>query len=701
MAIFVALFFQVIFVFFAMAINIGLVVHDKINLQNSVDLAAYYGAMKQAEVLNQIAHINYQMRQNYKLFVWRYRVLGTLGNKNHPLMWLNAGNQNLWPDNPSWRRTSTVSANEILPTVCVAHAFWQEAKDLDSAAATICQENGQGIPAIPRVAGGANFVPGASTIQPTFQRIANQIAQYCREAGLMNWMYASRILTHFRTDGYARKAMIGTLAANLTRPDPKDLRNEDIKAGVEKTFQRNLTDTNRGGVQNFQYFNSLGQGGCSQVKDWLVDIKINPTIFFSDWKSDLSSGQCEPAKAVPNRQGSPTPNPPYNGMDNLPDAFQYGDYAGVAGSTGYLQSHWAGEPNDEWHSSIGFEKNPWCMVYTGVKATTTIRKPFDPTGGGIILEARGFAKPFGGRIGPWYGKTWPQGSPNSVANTRTQMVDPLLPSRDVAGGGGAAQPLGDVADYSRFPGDVNGMTSFEALSSMSQNFYSVMGKTSRSAPPAIALANYAELNGLSLLLSSGDSLARTGTTPKGVRKEGKSRIFEIAAVAPDIFDAFYYSIEPRYYNNYFSQQTTKMGAQIPQGEQLYDFGSSKNNYSDPPLIANASPQFSVIDQIQTASGGNTYLPDYRHIIRKWENLLTSWHQKGVVNYDLDTQRFGQCIESVDKHNPNYPTPGNCIYGGRTGYSVKSVSRDYLLSSEHALGGGASGAAGAILNPPSF
>ena len=56
MAIFVALIFQVLFVFFAMAINIGLVVHDKINLQNSVDLAAYYAASKQAEVLNVIAH---------------------------------------------------------------------------------------------------------------------------------------------------------------------------------------------------------------------------------------------------------------------------------------------------------------------------------------------------------------------------------------------------------------------------------------------------------------------------------------------------------------------------------------------------------------------------------------------------------------------------------------------------------------------
>ena len=55
-AIFVALMFNVLFVFFAMAINVALVVHDKINLQNSVDLATYYAAERQAEVLNAIAH---------------------------------------------------------------------------------------------------------------------------------------------------------------------------------------------------------------------------------------------------------------------------------------------------------------------------------------------------------------------------------------------------------------------------------------------------------------------------------------------------------------------------------------------------------------------------------------------------------------------------------------------------------------------
>src|SRR5437868_12831093 len=72
----VAIIFQILFIFFAMVINVGLFVHDKINLQNSVDIAAYYGAMKQAEVLNAMAHVNYQIRQAYKLMAWRIWVLG-------------------------------------------------------------------------------------------------------------------------------------------------------------------------------------------------------------------------------------------------------------------------------------------------------------------------------------------------------------------------------------------------------------------------------------------------------------------------------------------------------------------------------------------------------------------------------------------------------------------------------------------------
>ena len=85
MAIFAILIFQSLFFLFAMSLNVALVVHDKINLQNSADLAAYYGAMKQAEMMNAIAHINYQIRQSWKLLAWRYRVLLRAGILLPPL----------------------------------------------------------------------------------------------------------------------------------------------------------------------------------------------------------------------------------------------------------------------------------------------------------------------------------------------------------------------------------------------------------------------------------------------------------------------------------------------------------------------------------------------------------------------------------------------------------------------------------------
>ncbi len=57
-------------IFFGMVVNIGHLVQAKINLQNSVDLAAMSGASWQARFLNHIALINYRMRQNYKFVLF-------------------------------------------------------------------------------------------------------------------------------------------------------------------------------------------------------------------------------------------------------------------------------------------------------------------------------------------------------------------------------------------------------------------------------------------------------------------------------------------------------------------------------------------------------------------------------------------------------------------------------------------------------
>lgn len=64
----------------AFIVNIGLFVKAKINLQNSVDAAAYAGAAVQARQLSNIAYLNWEMRNNYKEWMFKYYVLGQLGS---------------------------------------------------------------------------------------------------------------------------------------------------------------------------------------------------------------------------------------------------------------------------------------------------------------------------------------------------------------------------------------------------------------------------------------------------------------------------------------------------------------------------------------------------------------------------------------------------------------------------------------------
>src|ERR1700761_7176658 len=69
---------------FAFVVNTGMLVNAKINLQNAADLAAYAGAAVQARQLNQISFLNYEMRRQYKKFLFRIYVLGNMAMDDFP-----------------------------------------------------------------------------------------------------------------------------------------------------------------------------------------------------------------------------------------------------------------------------------------------------------------------------------------------------------------------------------------------------------------------------------------------------------------------------------------------------------------------------------------------------------------------------------------------------------------------------------------
>src|SRR5690606_738342 len=116
-------------------------------------------------------------------------------------------------------------------------------------------------------------------------------------------------------------------------------------------------------------------------------------------------------------------------------------------------SKWIGfrGPDDPYNYSMGVEKNPWCMAYVGVKAESTPSIPFSL--GAIKLVARSFAKPFGGRIGPWYKSVWSPGADQSNGGFR---VDPLAPPRRDDAIGNPKDPT-RAPNYSRFIGDNYGI----------------------------------------------------------------------------------------------------------------------------------------------------------------------------------------------------------------------------------------------------
>src|SRR3989338_5215828 len=72
-AILVTVIFTFLFFLFAMVINVGMVIHHKINIQNAADMAAFSGAAEQARILTTIGWKNFELKKNLKelvFFLW-------------------------------------------------------------------------------------------------------------------------------------------------------------------------------------------------------------------------------------------------------------------------------------------------------------------------------------------------------------------------------------------------------------------------------------------------------------------------------------------------------------------------------------------------------------------------------------------------------------------------------------------------------
>lgn len=662
--VFVALSFLILFTMFAMTVNVAMVVHDKINLQNAVDFASIYVAQRQAEQLNAIAHFNYQIRQAHKLLAYRHIVVGTAGiRKDTPA-------NRTSPDDTEQKY---YLADKSKYPLCVGTELLFQ----DITADQWCQEKwyAGGFSGIPILNVVNNYLGSNSALKSTTIKLGNQIKAEALLANLYSWWFTNVIFASYRQQVAYRKGLIKGLAANLSKPitasGMKDLYGQSVYEGAYKTFLFNLSESNKAVTSsyNFKVTNSL-EG--IDIKQWLPEIKTIIAPNYAD-RETIGGGN----GSVGNIQWRWFYEMP---MSMSQANSQHNAFIERVDPDKFLRSFTgAGMPLDhDLEEILGFEKNPWYMVYNQITAQTVSNALFNLTPG-TPINAQAFAKPFGGRIGPWYGKRWSAGSNASSGPKTVEIWSP----RKTGGGGapGGSDPT-VLPNAPKYPGDQLGWHSRAAMSSTGQ-----IG-----APAKLHEKFYNMLVQNLYPDGSGDAIANDVTT----------RAKELNALAPDIFDIYYYSVDSNFHQNYLEG---KLDTWL-MNEAQYNFIKHSNPkiWRDLGYIQSSQQDFTVQKQLTESTRKNLGPQSFFALESGNERgralLLTSWVPgDDVMDYRSPASgpvagRFGKCKKFYGSQK--YNVPGECLEGGgRVGYSVKIVSKDYLRASDHNMGGDS----GSIANPP--
>ena len=779
-AIFVALIFQVIFVFFALLINVGLLVHHKINLQQSTDLAAYYGAMKQAESLNAMAHVNYQLRQAWKLLTWRYRVLGTFGlqradkvsQPTMPVTLLYGAlpskiNSDADVQFPAPGACPSGINTADTPFFCIGHAGFKgwsgggnenicrvDCSIIDSAP---YQVNGVKIPQVSGTTG--------TSIAQTLTGVNVNLADRCKGTGPANIKVLARMILAYRQEMQVRSQTLLMLAGNLSNEAKEllDLDGNSVVKGATATLKNNLTEANNSSDDlKINFYSSLSGAQCGIDKSNPGSNHVGKKEFIKRIEFDFINFYMHDC------QGSSLSNPVI--LNYIAGSIFQADLGGLskgipnttvnAFTTQALEDELMSLISKNDHKfAVGYEKNPWCPVYFVAQATSKPRIPFLPLSE-IQINAVSVAKPFGGSLGPWYGNTWDSNAATSQENLTindvSKQTDEMLPT--VHRPTSITPTLKDsrrmLLNFSRYVGDKKGVSDVSYLAEYhaalinrgpaSSTLYgssmpSENPGTGTLSPPSDSpdLSSWDNTTDMDNILSYDPLTRGTGTSSSFLRN------LEISAIAPNQFDLTYYSIDPDFYNNYYKRISglsdpsifTKLNnasGGIGPSKAIYvrpDFGNNKDIYK-------RMPEFSVRNQIEifkntfVDSPANTQLQGpphsfadvYPEIARRQSSLLTGWTFGSFTDFDTfpgpgmtpapQTMSFATCSDQWQSTglNPEYknptetdsklpPTPGNCVTGGRVGYSVKLVSPSSLSATmtPQALGG-VGAPAGVILNP---
>lgn len=596
-ALFIVLVFQVLFILFAMSLNVAMVVYDKINMQNSLDLAAYYGAKKQAEVLNAMAHINYQMRQNWKLLAWRYRILGTLAQHTGDYEG-SKGDRGFWcPQNQKNETNCDLSGNpyrhdvkinrkcaeahdifsrlEIYPYycdinyfVCISHDVWARGIE-KTGGQNLCHTKEVEIEPITQITSVASFLPEAHIAEGAVAELINKADRSCQKEGALNWLTVQLFLTHFRLDQKDRKVMIKEIYSK-TLKEGKDLDGKDILEGAEKVFFGNLTKANQENVRDLDGY-GLTEYSSFENKNFNTvfgELYVRPILNY------LYSGA--EAQSYADCKASLTPHFFIDGgnqmIKNKSQIMRFlnkrlkdwGLFEALEEPALKLFpfNMWFFDekqnPNPLVSLTLSFFKKPDQILYYGL--TTEFEYKGENQifslnlSSGIKFKGSAFAKAFGGSFGP-----------------QPKQHDPLIPTQDTDAPLQFMAPPEDSIyahqpNYSRWPGDKWGLIDRKLHDPQDpSSFLNKQGKYRDEYQSGYKISAY--FNNI-LGGKIPDSLARDGDDSQSFL-----RMMEWMAIYPDLYDVNYYSISANYHESYFKKICKLLQGSECQPDKVNEFRS--------------------------------------------------------------------------------------------------------------------------------
>ncbi len=760
--VFGVLIFPVIFICLAMVINVGMVVHDKINLQNSVDLAAIYAAQKQAEVMDAMAHINYQMRQSYKLLAWRYLVLGNSGAFVAPTLTTDVGSlggrgvMNILNRTPGDRmvcpngnggdcRTTNCDYNKLerCPyAVCTVHPLVQA--DWYDDNTHVCQSYmfGSSARRLPPVTSTVGILPTLSVLAGNDQvrNFRKLLTKNCSDVGYINWLVATSMYLSFLKDQRQRKLFIKEDLFPLLHRG-QDIEGQSIKEGVFKTIRKNLTYVNYTNFTNidrdltFQFLKSTQPD--VDLASHLVNFEvfyewdyIAPVLFYvqntENHSGPLSDGdttfcrttvqtifQCDPNETNPFLRSVPGEVNP-TAMSNIVN--YKSDPSSPITLCEILKEVWA----DRTDRVSGFYKkgsapNLVVKVEVDIPYKGQLFSPFFDSMNPTRLKAVAYAKPFGATFGQ------PQKDDRLVPRDSSSSLVPAVPV-----------PLLLFPNYSRFPGDVLGLTN-ERLQ-WAWNFLFTEGEDSigagsdymrnKAKEQGRTFNNYSDLpQNVDVykdpMLLEYNVLSTTSSTTVVQLNSNEiftkqMKIYEEMAIAPDQFDLTYYTILPNYMTTLYPKLKKAFSNQYVPADLGHLRGANINltdsnivplpgiytsnnrdhtpefrlNYIEKQIIyANRQPAVSPFSSL----GLPNVFGQYK--VNSIDQLLTSWapdqdasfansnemyNTPPVQNCILDDKEvkltFGNASRDhfLNEGLERKMIPSHCLKGGRTGFSVKLI-----------------------------